>query len=90
MCILITRKVFLFIKKSKMEDNKTPAKKQKVVLDADMCIWCGACVAIANTVFDFDDNGKSYVKKQPSTDKEIEEVDESIEACCVSAIKWED
>ncbi|MFZ5341930.1 MAG: ferredoxin [Patescibacteria group bacterium] len=41
-------------------------------------------------MFDFDDDGKSYVKKQPSNDKEIEATQESIDACCVAAIKWED
>ena len=53
----------------------------------DTCIWCGACVAISDEVFELDDEGKSVVKYLDSY--EDKSVDDSMNACPVDSIKWE-
>lgn len=50
------------------------------------CIGCSACVAIADEVFELDDEGKSVVKTQDSY--EWKGVDDAISACPVDAIHW--
>lgn len=53
----------------------------------DQCIACDACVAEAADHFEMnDDEGYAYVKKQPSTDEEIEACENAMEACPVEAI----
>lgn len=52
------------------------------------CIGCSACVAISGEVFDIDDDGLSVVK--PLDDYSGHDVDDSIVACPVSAISWQD
>ena len=51
------------------------------------CIDCDLCRETAPANFTRnDDNGYSYVYKQPSTPKEIELCDEALQACPVEAI----
>ena len=52
------------------------------------CIGCSACVAIAPEVFELDENGLSVVIAADSYNKE--DVENSISACPVDAISWED
>lgn len=52
------------------------------------CISCSACVAISWDVFELNDEGLSTVKNHPSY--EWYDVDDSIAACPVSAISWQD
>ena len=50
------------------------------------CIACNVCYNGAPEFFAEDDDGNAYVKKQPSTDEEIELCQEQLEACPVSSI----
>ena len=52
------------------------------------CIWCSACIAISGEVFDMDDSGLSCVKHRSSY--EGMDVDDSISACPVNAISWQE
>ena len=53
----------------------------------EMCLDCDLCRAIAPSVFiRNEDEGTSYVSKQPVTESEIEQVRESIEGCPCEAI----
>ena len=52
------------------------------------CIWCSACTAISGDVFHFDEDGLSCVSTLPSY--ENRDVDDSIAACPVNAISWQE
>ena len=52
------------------------------------CIGCSACTAISGDVFEFDDDGLSCVKSL--TSYENRDVDDSIAACPVNAISWQE
>jgi ferredoxin len=52
------------------------------------CIGCSACTAISWTVFELDENGLSCEKNLPSY--EGYDVDDSIAACPVNAISWQE
>lgn len=53
----------------------------------DSCICCDACVSEAPDFFEMDeDEGHSFVKKQPQTEKEIEICESALAACPVEAI----
>ncbi|MDR0831951.1 MAG: ferredoxin [Bacillales bacterium] len=54
----------------------------KIKVDRDACIGCGACVAIAEGVFDLDDEGKATVVGEGSAQ-------EAIDSCPVGAISEE-
>ena len=58
----------------------------KFWIDQDACVACQVCTgeAPANIKFD-DDEGKSYVFKQPENDEELVSVREAVEMCPVSA-----
>ena len=62
----------------------------KVKVDSEGCISCGACVAICPAVFEFNEENKSIVKKQPETAEEIECVKQSEAACPVKVIYIEE
>lgn len=55
---------------------------EKVFVDHDKCVGCGACVAIAPDTFEFNDDGLSSVKDPKVTD----EAKEAMETCPYSAI----
>ncbi|MEA3317112.1 MAG: ferredoxin [Bacteroidota bacterium] len=50
------------------------------------CIACRACVEVAGNNFDINENNIAYLKKQPQSEKEIEECDEALSICPVNAI----
>lgn len=52
------------------------------------CIGCSACTAISWEVFELNDDGLSCVKNLPNYDGH--DVDDSIVACPVAAISWQD
>ena len=54
----------------------------------DVCIGCGACVAIDDEHFEFDEDGKSNVISNENLDSE--ELANAVESCPVSAISIED
>ncbi|MBR1377429.1 MAG: ferredoxin [Bacilli bacterium] len=63
----------------------------KKVFVSEACIGCGACVSIANELFDFDETGYSRPLKEVIESKEdIEKATDAAEACPVSAIEIED
>ncbi len=52
------------------------------------CIGCSACTAISGSVFELDSNGLSCVVELPNY--EWHDVDDSIAACPVNAISWQE
>ncbi len=66
----------------KLEDNVAG----KYYVDSS-CIDCDVCRTTApNNFAANEDEGYSYVSKQPENDDEIAQVDEAIESCPVEAI----
>lgn len=61
----------------------------KVNVNSDACIGCGACAAIADEVFEINDEGLSEVKTDSIDDSEIDNVKEAIESCPTGAIEEE-
>lgn len=60
----------------------------KVKVSDDKCIGCGSCASLTNSeIFDFNDDGLVYVKKQPTTDEEIADSLTAIEYCPTEAIE---
>ena len=57
----------------------------KVVIDADKCIGCGACVALALKSFKLTEDYKAVLIQPPKDDKEI--IKEAAESCPVEAIE---
>ena len=63
----------------------------KVILNRDACIGCGACAAIAEDVFDSDNEGISVLKKEEvSTEEEISVVQDAVDSCPTGAIALEE
>jgi len=60
---------------------------KKVLVNADMCIGCGLCIASVPDVFTFNDDGKSEVIGDASDEAAVEDV---IASCPVAAISWAD
>ncbi len=52
------------------------------------CIGCSACTAISGNIFELDDQWLSRVKKCDTY--EWQDVDDSISACPVNAISWQE
>lgn len=59
-------------------------KGSDLKVDEKKCVGCGACIASYETLFKFDENGKS----EPITDGECEscDIDEVIDICPQQAI----
>lgn len=62
----------------------------KVKVNEDACIGCGACCAIADTIFEIGDNGLSEVKKEEVQEDEKQAVRDAAEACPTGAIEVEE
>ena len=68
---------------------------EKIVVDPDVCIGCGACVNICDEVFDFSEEG--MVAKAIDGKNEIEKMDneikdnalDALDSCPVGATKIE-
>ena len=58
---------------------------EKVEVDKDKCIGCGACTAICPDVFEFDDDGLAKAVKQEVNDDAIA----AAEGCPTEAITVE-
>jgi len=57
------------------------------VINKELCIGCGLCTTIARATFELGADGKAAVK-DPHGDSEAE-VQEAINSCPASAIRWE-
>ncbi|MCP4897275.1 MAG: ferredoxin [bacterium] len=72
-----------------MADNTDKVEKNvdgKYYVDTS-CIDCDVCRTTAPNNFEADeDEGYSFVAKQPENDEETEQCDEAIESCPVEAI----
>lgn len=53
---------------------------------SDECIACSACVEVAGSNFEINDNNMAYLKKQPDNNKEEAECQTAMEVCPVDAI----
>lgn len=73
------------IDNSAIEKLKNKLRKPHV---NSTCIWCSLCVAVSGNVFELDDQGFSRVKHCDSY--EGHDVDDSITACPVNAISWQE
>ena len=70
-----------------VKENKFPENVRGKFYVDDQCIACGLCREIAPEFFgNLNDTDNSFVKKQPSSDKEIDVCLEALESCPVSAI----
>ena len=58
----------------------------KIKVNQDACIGCGACCAMADDLFEIDDNGlsKAKVTEVPEDKKDVAK--EAVESCPTSAI----
>lgn len=54
-----------------VKENKTLRQAQgKIIkIDKNLCIGCGACVALCPDVFELREDGKAYVKNPEGCDK---------------------
>lgn len=59
---------------------------EKVKVDSERCIRCGACVATAPNNFDYGEEGESVVINETVT----EETRQAVDMCPVCAIEIED
>ena len=70
------------VKENKVAENV----RGKFYVD-DQCIACGLCREIAPEFFgNIEGSDNSFVKKQPTSDKEMDVCMEALESCPVSAI----
>ena len=61
----------------------------KVSVNQEACIGCGACMSIADGVFEMDDQGLSSVKVSEVPEDAVESVKEAVESCPTGAITEE-
>ena len=59
----------------------------KVKVNQDACIGCGACTAIAEGVFEIDENGLSKEVVDVVPEDKVDQAKEAIESCPTSAIE---
>jgi ferredoxin len=53
----------------------------------DSCIGCGACMSIADDVFEMNDEGLSSVKVSEVPEGSVDSVKEAMESCPTGAIE---
>ena len=68
-----------------MAAEKTEKTDKKIVIDQEICIGCGTCVGIAPEHFKLNDEGKSSVIKQYSSEDK-KKIQEAVDICPVDAI----
>lgn len=61
---------------------------KKLVVDKNLCIGCGSCVAVAPKSFKMEDDGKSAAINPPGDDDAT--VESAITSCPVTAISWQE
>lgn len=65
--------------------NKDNKNKKEFDVKSN-CISCWACVGIASEIFKFNKENKSYVEKQPETEKELQDAEDAKNIWPVDAI----
>ena len=58
----------------------------KLYVDQDLCISCGVCIGMCPDVYDWNDDEKADVTKDPVPEEHQEEAKEAQEACPTEAI----
>ncbi|MDD4476843.1 MAG: ferredoxin [Patescibacteria group bacterium] len=58
-----------------------------IKIDKEKCIGCGACIAVAENTFKFDDDGKVGVANETGDDAET--IKSAVETCPAQAITIE-
>ena len=59
----------------------------KVQVNKEACIGCGACLSIAEDVFEMDEDGLSKAKAETVPEDKVEVAKEAVENCPTSAIE---
>lgn len=59
----------------------------QVHVDPDLCIACGACISLAEEVYDWDDDGKAKAIEGDVPGDQEEIALEALESCPTEAIK---
>ena len=59
----------------------------KVKVNKEACIGCGACMSIAEDVFEMNDEGLSSVKVDEVPEGSVDNAKEAIESCPTAAIE---
>lgn len=57
---------------------------KKIKVDQEKCISCGACTAIANEVFAFNDEGYAETNKEKNI---LDNMDENLKNDCIDALE---
>ena len=68
--------------------NELGDKMEKVKVNQNICIGCGACFGSYPEFFEMDDNGLAK-EKENLTEEQLEEAKEAIDLCPVGAIQEE-
>ncbi len=61
----------------------------KVNVNQEACIGCGACVAIAEDLFEINENGLSQAKVAEVPEDKKDQANEAVESCPTGAIAAE-
>ena len=61
----------------------------KIKVNQDACIGCGACLSIAEDLFEMNEDGLSHAKVEEVPEDKKEEAKEAIESCPTGAIEEE-
>lgn len=61
----------------------------KAIVDQDTCVGCGLCCGMCDAVFRMNDDGKAEAY-QAATEENQSDVQNAIDSCPVSAIRWEE
>ena len=59
----------------------------KANVNKDLCISCGACVAMVPDVFDFGEDGQAEVIVPEIAEELVEEVEDAADGCPTDAIE---
>lgn len=58
----------------------------KIKVNQDVCIGCGACLSIADDLFEMNDDGLSQAKVETVPEDKKEQANEAVESCPTGAI----
>ncbi len=61
----------------------------KVSVNQEACIGCGACIAIAEDLFEMNADGLSQAKVEEVPEDKVEQANEAVESCPTGAITKE-